>query len=118
MPSPLADPWPLHFHRRDTMTNDSTLAAAPRRRGLLQLLTGSAVLLGGALLWQGSNLQAAEQAVRIPPPAQDATATGQGPQKAIFAGGCFWEIGRAACRERVEISVVAGSFKKKNRGRT
>lgn len=74
------------------MTNDSTLATAPRRRGLLQLLTGSAVLLGGALLWQGSNLQAAEQAVRIPPPAQDAPATGQGPQKAIFAGGCFWGV--------------------------
>jgi len=74
------------------MTNDSTLATAPRRRGLLQLLTGSAVLLGGALLWQGSNLQAAEQAVRIPPPAQDAPAAGQGPQKAIFAGGCFWGV--------------------------
>jgi len=27
------------------MTNDSPLAAASRRRGLLQLLTGSAVLL-------------------------------------------------------------------------
>jgi len=74
------------------MTNDSPLAAAPRRRGLLQLLTGSAVLLGGALLWQGRDLQAAEQAVRIPPPAQDMPATGQGPQKAIFAGGCFWGV--------------------------
>src|SRR4051794_41953755 len=28
------------------------------------------------------------------------------------------EIGRASCRERVEISVVAGSLKKKNRQRT
>src|SRR3712207_9352991 len=26
----------------------------------------------------------------------------------------LWEIGRASCRERVEISGVAGSFKKKN----
>ena len=73
------------------MTNDSPRRRTARR-GLLQLLTGSAVLLGGALLWQGSDLQAAEQAVRIPPPAQDMPATGQGPQKAIFAGGCFWGV--------------------------
>ena len=75
------------------MTNDSPLAAAPRRRGLLQLLTGSAVLLGGALLWQGSDLQAAEQAVRIPPPAQDMPATGQGPQKARNSGQKYiWPV--------------------------
>ncbi|CAB5712030.1 Peptide methionine sulfoxide reductase MsrA 1 [Delftia tsuruhatensis] len=64
----------------------------PRRRGLFQLLAGSAVLLGGAALWQGNRLLAAEQAVRIPPPAQDAPASGQGPRKAIFAGGCFWGV--------------------------
>lgn len=67
--------------------------STPRRRGLFQLLAGSAVLLGGAALWQATPLRAAEQAVRIPPPAQDLPPpASQGPQKAIFAGGCFWGV--------------------------
>ncbi len=68
-----------------------TTHSLPRRR-LFQLATGSAVLLGASLLWQAGTLQAAEQAVRIPPPAQDPQATGGGPHKAIFAGGCFWGV--------------------------
>lgn len=67
-------------------------ASIPRRRGLLQLLAGSAVLVGGAALWQATPLRAAEQAVRIPAPAQDLPAMGPGPRKAIFAGGCFWGV--------------------------
>lgn len=66
--------------------------SAFRRRGLLRLMAGSAVLLGGGLLWQAATLQAAELAVRIPPPALDLPATGQGLQKAVFAGGCFWGV--------------------------
>ena len=71
--------------------NTSTTPTPPlRRRGVLHILAGSALL--GGLLWQAGGLLAAEQAVRIPPPAQDISATGQGPQKAVFAGGCFWGV--------------------------
>ncbi|MBS0467825.1 MAG: peptide-methionine (S)-S-oxide reductase MsrA [Proteobacteria bacterium] len=62
-------------------------------RGALHILAGG-LLLGG-LLWQTTALWAGEQAVRLPPPAQEIASTGQGPQipqKAIFAGGCFWGV--------------------------
>jgi len=59
---------------------------------VLQLLTGSSILLGGGLLWQAGAGLAAEEAVRIPPPAQDLPPAGQSAQKAILAGGCFWGV--------------------------
>ena len=62
-----------------------------RRRGALHILAGGTLLAAG-LPWLSTTLQAAEQAVRIAPPAQDISATGQGPQKAVFAGGCFWGV--------------------------
>lgn len=61
------------------------------RRGLLQTLTGGIVLLGSGLLWQ-STAFSADEAVRIPPPVMDMPATGPAPQRAIFAGGCFWGV--------------------------
>jgi peptide-methionine (S)-S-oxide reductase len=54
-------------------------------------MAGSAVLLGGGLLWQAS-ARSAEEAVRIPPPASNPAPASKGPQKAIFAGGCFWGV--------------------------
>lgn len=65
--------------------------AALNRRGLLQTLAGSIVLLGGGLLWQ-SMAFSAEEAVRLPAPVLDLPATGPSPQRAIFAGGCFWGV--------------------------
>lgn len=74
----------------DMKTSDSSRSASSRRN-LLQILVGSSVLLGGGLLWQ-RRAYSAEEAVRIPAPAQDLPAGGQGPQRAIFAGGCFWGV--------------------------
>lgn len=71
----------------------NTRASNPlHRRSLLQHLAGSALLLGAGLLWQKAARAAPEEAVKIPPPSQDLPPSGQGPQKAIFAGGCFWGV--------------------------
>jgi len=55
------------------------------------LLAGGAAVLGTGLLWQRT-ARSAEEAVVIPPPAQDMPPGGQGAQKAILAGGCFWGV--------------------------
>ncbi|QHJ01666.1 peptide-methionine (S)-S-oxide reductase MsrA [Xylophilus rhododendri] len=75
-----------------TSTVSRTASASRRRFGGLAL--GAAVVC--ALAWQGSSfaLGGAEEAVRIPAPAQDiqaAAAPGK-LQKAVFAGGCFWGV--------------------------
>lgn len=69
----------------------TTTPSSPRRRSLLQFLAGGATLASGALLFQ--NLaHSAEDAVVIPPPAQDVPAGSARLEKAIFAGGCFWGV--------------------------
>jgi peptide-methionine (S)-S-oxide reductase len=69
------------------MNTRITSLPAPSRRDLLQTI----VLLGGGLLWQRLALSA-EEAVRIPAPALDLPPGGQAPQRAVFAGGCFWGV--------------------------
>ena len=44
----------------------------------------------GALAWQ--HVASAEQAVRIPPPAQDEKVGSVHTETAVFAGGCFWGV--------------------------
>lgn len=62
------------------------------RRSALRRLGGGALLLGaGGVGWLAA-ARAAEEAVKIPPPAQDLPPAGKGLQKAIFAGGCFWGV--------------------------
>ena len=55
-------------------------------------LVALCVLLAGAVFLAGRGT-AAESAVRIPPPAADASASSAAQETAVFAGGCFW-----ACR--------------------
>ena len=73
------------------MKNKPSTQAAPRRN-FLQLAAVSTVVIGAALLWQTKTVAAAETAVQIPPPAVDLKAEGAGPQKVVFAGGCFWGV--------------------------
>ncbi|MDO9438840.1 peptide-methionine (S)-S-oxide reductase MsrA [Hydrogenophaga sp.] len=73
------------------MSTRTTTLSAARRRSILQLFAGSSLVLGAGFFWQNS-ARSAEDAVQIAPPAQDLTADGQGVQKAIFAGGCFWGV--------------------------
>lgn len=72
--------------RTPTRTSNSVF-----RRHALALMAGSAVLLGTGFAWWNT-ARAAEAAVKIPPPAQDMPLAEQGPQKAVFAGGCFWGV--------------------------
>lgn len=65
--------------------------AISNRRGLLMTIAGSVVLLSSGILWQPKAFSA-EEAVRIPAPALDSSPTGSTPQRAIFAGGCFWGV--------------------------
>ena len=52
---------------------------------------------------------AAEQAVKIPPPAQDsAPGAGSGTETAIFAGGCFWGVQAVFQHTRGVINAVSG----------
>ena len=76
----------------DMNTTTTQSPDTPRRRALLQTLLGGSALLGGSLLWLRSAFSASEESVRIPAPSQDPPTTGTGPQRAIFAGGCFWGV--------------------------
>ena len=50
---------------------------------------------------------AAEHAVKIPPPAQDATATAA-TETAVFAGGCFWGVQAVFQHTRGVLNAVSG----------
>ena len=52
---------------------------------------------------------AAESAVKIPPPAMDTAAANPGtPQKAVFAGGCFWGIQGVFQHAKGVLQAVSG----------
>ncbi len=69
------------------MRAPASTASQHRRRGLLL----ASLLLPIGYVWQ-SAARPAEETVEIPPPALDPPPVGPGPQKAIFAGGCFWGV--------------------------
>lgn len=73
------------------MNTNIASAAISNRRGLLMTIASSVVLLSSAILWQPKAFSA-EEAVRIPAPALENSPTGSTPQRAIFAGGCFWGV--------------------------
>ena len=73
------------------------------RRRLIGHVAASALVLGTATACVG-----AEEAVRIPPPAQDPAPAVAGPQKVVFAGGCFWGVQGVFQRVNGVIQAVSG----------
>jgi peptide-methionine (S)-S-oxide reductase len=75
-------------------------------------LIGAALLAFGAWSFLGSS-NAAEKAVSLPPPAFDAPAatvpaSTQGPQTAVFAGGCFWGVQAVFQHTKGVLAAVSG----------
>jgi len=55
-----------------------------------------------------ANSAAAEKAVKLPPPAFDTPAAAQGPQTAVFAGGCFWGVQAVFQHTQGVLNAVSG----------
>ena len=73
------------------------------------LVAGAAAIV---VLTTGLSLgttSAAERAVKLPPPAFDATPNAQSaPQTAVFAGGCFWGVQAVFQHTQGVLSAVSG----------
>jgi peptide-methionine (S)-S-oxide reductase len=79
--------------------------ARPARRPVLAMLA----LAAGAALWHVVPSFAAEPAVVIPAPAEDAAAaSGTGPETAVIAGGCFWGVQGVFQHVKGVTSAVSG----------
>jgi len=78
--------------------------SAPRRT---VLFTGLVVALAAAA-FAPRLAGAGESAVKIAPPAVDATTSASGPQTAVFAGGCFWGVQGVFQRVNGVIQAVSG----------
>ena len=66
----------------------------------------AAALAVAGWIFVGSG-NAAEPAVKLPPPAQDVVAA-SGPQTAVFAGGCFWGVQAVFQHTRGVLDAVSG----------
>ena len=62
----------------------------------------------GGFLFTGLAARAAEDAVKIPPPAVEAKVEGSGPQKLVVAGGCFWGVQGVFQHVKGVTSAVSG----------
>jgi peptide-methionine (S)-S-oxide reductase len=76
-----------------------------RFSSLTRLGLAAALLLGAVYL--GRPAAAAEDAVVIPPPAQDRL-NGEGTQTAVLAGGCFWGVQGVFQHTKGVTSAVSG----------
>ena len=74
-----------------------------RRAGLVATI--AAALVGGVVPVVA---RAAEAAVKIAPPAVDATTSATGMQTAVFAGGCFWGVQGVFQRVQGVTQAVSG----------
>jgi peptide-methionine (S)-S-oxide reductase len=78
---------------------------SPARRAGLFATIAAAFLAGGVVPIAAS---AGEAAVKIAPPAVDATTHASGMQTAVFAGGCFWGIQGVFQRVNGVVQAVSG----------
>jgi peptide-methionine (S)-S-oxide reductase len=92
----------------------SALADASGARSVLarRTLLGAVALLGGAALWKAVPSFAAENAVVIPAPADDASsaaaASTAATETAVVAGGCFWGVQGVFQHVKGVTSAVSG----------
>jgi peptide-methionine (S)-S-oxide reductase len=87
------------------MLNRPFLSFSPARRAGL-LATFAAALVAGGFVPVATN--AGEAAVKIAPPAVDATTGVSGMQTAVFAGGCFWGVQGVFQRVQGVSQAVSG----------
>src|SRR5678815_5657639 len=78
---------------------------SPARRAGVFATIAAALVVGGVVPVATS---AGEAAVRIAPPAIDATTTASGTQTAVFAGGCFWGVQGVFQRVNGVTQAVSG----------
>src|SRR5664279_1380214 len=87
------------------MTARPPRSTMPARPAWLAWLAAALVAAAGLHLGTSS---AAESAVKIAPPAVDATTGSTGPQTAVFAGGCFWGVQGVFQRVGGVLQAVSG----------
>ena len=91
----------------------STKRADPRGAHFTKLarrpVLAALALVAGAALWHVAPSLAAEAAVVIPAPAEDAPSTpGAGSETAVIAGGCFWGVQGVFQHVKGVTSAVSG----------
>ena len=87
------------------MTRTSSVPLSAPRRSVL--FAGLVVALATAA-FAPRLTRASEAAVKIAPPAVDATTNASGTQTAVFAGGCFWGVQGVFQRVNGVIQAVSG----------
>ena len=87
------------------MPTQSTTFFSRLTRSAGAKLAGAAMLAAGLVAWQSAN--SAEDAVKIPPPAQDEKPAAQ-TETAVFAGGCFWGVQGVFQHTKGVLNAVSG----------
>jgi peptide-methionine (S)-S-oxide reductase len=72
-----------------------------------KVLLIAVVIAATAGIWMATGA-AAEKAVKLPPSAFDAPTSSQGPQTAVFAGGCFWGVQAVFQHTQGVLNAVSG----------
>jgi peptide-methionine (S)-S-oxide reductase len=73
---------------------------------MTKILIAAAALTAACWTFLGSGI-AAEHAVKLPPPAQDASSTAT-TETAVFAGGCFWGVQGVFQHTKGVLNAVSG----------
>ena len=102
-------------HQAKAAVSAATFASATRSLLARRKLLSAVALLGGAALWKAVPSFAAENAVVIPAPTDDAAsaasaaaAPATGTETAVVAGGCFWGVQGVFQHVKGVTSAVSG----------